>query len=151
MLKGFKDFLMRGNVVDLAVAVVIGAAFGAIVKALVDNIINPLIAAIFGKPDISGVLSFEINNAQFSIGSVLQAILNFVFVAGAVYFVIVLPMNRLAAMRKQGAEPEPEAPSEEVLLLAQIRDLLGGASTTVVGPPGDTVPPQNIPPARPID
>ena len=149
MLKGFKDFLMRGNVVDLAVAVVIGAAFGAIVKALVDNIINPLIAAIFGKPDISGVLSFTINNAQFSIGSVLQAILNFLFVAAAVYFVIITPMNRLAAMRKQGAEPEPEAPSEEVILLEQIRDLLGGASTTVTGPPGDGGP--TTPPARPID
>ena len=147
MLKGFKDFLMRGNVVDLAVAVVIGAAFAAIVKALVDNIINPLIAAIFGSPDITGVGNFAINGANFSIGAVLQAILNFVFVAAAVYFVIITPMNRLAAMRKQGAEPEPEAPSEEVLLLAQIRDLLGGASTTVTGPPGEGSP--AIPPIAP--
>jgi large conductance mechanosensitive channel len=150
VLKGFKDFLMRGNVVDLAVAVVIGAAFGAIVTALVNNIINPLIAAIFGKPDISGVGHFALNGANFSIGAVLQAILNFIFVAAAVYFVIVLPMNRLAAMRKQGEEPEPAAPSEEVLLLAQIRDLLGGASTTVAGPPGEPAGPPTTPPARPL-
>ncbi|MEO7234975.1 MAG: large conductance mechanosensitive channel protein MscL [Lapillicoccus sp.] len=153
MLKGFKDFLSRGNVVDLAVAVVIGAAFAAIVKALVDNIINPLIAAIFGQPDISGVGNFAINGANFSIGAVLQAILNFIFVAAAVYFVIITPMNRLAAMRKQGVEPEPEAPSEEVLLLAQIRDLLGGSSTTVTGPPGEggTGIPPVTPPARTTD
>ncbi|GAA1883130.1 large conductance mechanosensitive channel protein MscL [Lapillicoccus jejuensis] len=128
MIKGFKDFLMRGNVIDLAVAVVIGAAFGAIVKALVDNIINPLIAAIFGKPDISGVGTFAINGAAFSIGAVLQAILNFLFVAAAVYFVIVTPMNRLMALRKTGDEPEPAAPSEDVLLLQEIRDLLRGQS-----------------------
>ncbi len=151
MLKGFKDFLMRGNVVDLAVAVVIGAAFGGIVTALVDNIINPLIAAIAGSPDITGVGNFTINGANFSLGNVLQAILNFIFVAAAVYFVIITPMNRLAAMRKQGEEPEPEAPSEEVLLLAQIRDLLGGASTTVVGPPGDTADARVNPAVRPTE
>ena len=135
MLKGFREFVLRGNVIDLAVAVVLGAAFGAIVTALVDNIVNPLIAAIFGKPDITAIGTFTINGAQFSIGAVLQAILNFLFVAAAIYFVLVLPMNRLMALRKQGEEPAPEAPSAEVLLLTQIRDLLGGADTTVVGPP----------------
>ena len=143
MLKGFREFVLRGNVIDLAVAVVLGAAFTAIITALVNNIINPLIAAIFGKPDISGVGNFAINGANFSIGAVLQAILNFIFVAAAVYFVLVLPMNRLMAMRKQGAEAAPDAPSEEVLLLTQIRDLLGGADTTVTGPPtgdGPTAP-----------
>ena len=151
MLKGFKDFLMRGNVVDLAVAVVIGTAFAAIVKALVDGILNPLIAAIAGAPDISGVGNFTLNKAEFSVGGVLQAILNFVFVAAAVYFVIVLPMNKLAERRKQGVEAEPEAPSEEVLLLTQIRDLLGGASTTVVGPPGDDAGNPGAPRLRPTD
>lgn len=143
MLKGFRDFVLRGNVIDLAVAVVIGAALGAVVTALVDNIINPLIAALVGKPDITQVGTFTINGANFSIGAVLQAILNFIFVAAAVYFVLVAPMNRLAEMRKQGEEPAPEAPSEEVLLLTQIRDLLGGADTTVTGPPtgdGPTAP-----------
>ncbi|GAB3591387.1 large-conductance mechanosensitive channel protein MscL [Angustibacter peucedani] len=138
MVKGFKDFLMRGNVVDLAVAVVIGAAFGAVVKALIDGFINPLIAAIFGKPDLSGVGAFTINNAQFSIGVILNAIINFVLVAGAVYFVIVVPMNHLAERRKKGIEPEPEAPAEDVILLTEIRDLLarqGGGTTTATTPP----------------
>jgi large conductance mechanosensitive channel len=141
VLKGFRDFVLRGNVIDLAVAVVIGAAFGAIITALVNNIINPLIAAILGKPDITQVGTFTINGANFSIGAVLQAILNFVFVAGAVYFVLIVPMNRLMEMRKQGEEPALEAPSEEVLLLTQIRDLLGGADTSVVGPPTGDPPP----------
>jgi large conductance mechanosensitive channel len=124
VLKGFRDFILRGNVIDLAVAVVIAAAFGAIVTALVENIINPLIAALVGKPDITQVGTFTINGANFSIGAVLQAILNFLFVAAAVYFVLVAPMNKLMAMRKQGEEPPPEAPSEDILLLTQIRDLL---------------------------
>ncbi|HEY6743671.1 MAG TPA: large conductance mechanosensitive channel protein MscL [Lapillicoccus sp.] len=141
MIRGFKDFILRGNVIDLAVAVVVGAAFGAIITSLVDNVINPLIAAIFGQPDITGVGSFTINGANFSIGAVLQAILNFLFVAIAVYFVLVMPMNRLTKLRKSGEEEPPGAPSEEVLLLTQIRDLLGGADTTVVGPPtGDPTP-----------
>ena len=84
MLKGFREFVLRGNVIDLAVAVVLGAAFGAVVTALVANIINPLIAAIFGKPDITAIGTFTINGAQFSIGAVLQAILNFVIVAAAI-------------------------------------------------------------------
>jgi large conductance mechanosensitive channel len=147
VLKGFREFVLRGNVIDLAVAVVLGAAFGAIVTALVENIINPLIAAMVGKPDITQVGNFTINGANFSIGAVLQAILNFLFVAAAIYFVLVLPMNKLMAMRKQGEEAPPEAPSEDILLLTQIRDLLGGADTTVDGPPagapgpGDTPPP----------
>ena len=141
MIKGFRDFVLRGNVIDLAVAVVIGGAFAAIITALVNNIVNPLIAAIFGQPDITGVGNFTINGAHFSIGAVLQAILNFLFIAIAVYFVLVLPMNRLMQMRKAGEEEPSESPSEEVLLLTQIRDLLGGADTTVVGPPpGDPTP-----------
>ena len=148
MLKGFRDFVLRGNVIDLAVAVVIGAAFGTIITALVENIINPLIAAIVGKPNITQVGNFVINGANFSIGAVLQAILNFLFVAAAVYFVLVAPMNKLAAMRKQGEEAEPESPSEEVLILMQIRDLLGGADTTVVGPPSGGAGPETPRPRR---
>ena len=110
MVKGFRDFILRGNVIDLAVAVVIGAAFGAVITSLVENIINPLIAAIFGKPDISGVGHFVVNGANFSVGAVLQAILNFLFVAAAVYFVLVMPMNRLAEMRKKGQEPSSRHP-----------------------------------------
>jgi large conductance mechanosensitive channel len=130
MIKGFKEFILRGNVVDLAVAVVIGAAFTAVVKALIDGFITPLIAAIFGKTDVTGVGAFEINNAQFSLGLILNAIINFLLVAAAIYFVIVMPLNALAERRKRGVEPEPEAPAEDVLLLQEIRDLIrarGGA------------------------
>ena len=113
MLKGFKEFIMRGNVVDLAVAVVIGAAFGKIVTAIVDGFINPLIAAIFGKTDISRVWFFKVNGAEFHIGWILQAALNFLFVAAAIYFLIVLPLNKLAERRARGEEPEPESLTTE--------------------------------------
>jgi len=124
MLKGFKEFIMRGNVIDLAVAVVIGAAFGKIVTALVDGLINPIVAAIFGKPDVTGVGKFTINDAQFSIGLILQEIMNFLFVASAVYFIIVMPMNKLAERRARGVEPEPEPLTTEQQLLTEIRDAL---------------------------
>lgn len=124
MLKGFKDFLMRGNVLDLAVAFVIGLAFTAIIKAIVDGLINPLVAAIFGQPDLTKVGNFTINNAHFSIGLILQALFNFICVAAAIYFVIVLPVNKLNERRRRGVEPEPEARSEEVVLLTEIRDAL---------------------------
>ena len=124
MIKGFKDFLMRGNVVDLAVAVVVGAAFSAVVQALIKGFINPLIAAIFGKPNLDDVGNFTINSAQFSIGLILTAVVNFVLVAAAIYFLIVAPMNALAERRKRGQEPEPKAPAEDILLLQEIRDLL---------------------------
>ncbi len=138
MVKGFKDFLMRGNVVDLAVAVVIGAAFGLVITAVVGGLINPLIAAIFGKPSLAGVANFTINNAKFSIGAILNAVLNFVLVAAAVYFVIVLPMNKLAERRKKGVEPEPEAPSEDVIVLTEIRDLLRSQTGGSAAPPGQS-------------
>ncbi len=124
MLKGFKEFIMRGNVVDLAVAVVIGAAFGKVVTALVDGLINPLVAAVFGKTDISKVWSFTINDAVFSIGLILQAILNFLFVAAAIYFFIVMPLNKLAARRARGQEPEPDPLTTDQQLLTEIRDAL---------------------------
>lgn len=126
MLKGFKEFIMRGNVIDLAVAFVIGAAFVKVVESLVAGLITPLIAAIFGEPDISGVLRFEINDAVFSIGLILQAVFNFLTVAAAVYFVIVLPLNKLAERRKRGEEPVPddEALTTEQQLLTEIRDSL---------------------------
>lgn len=124
MFDGFKNFIMRGNVVDLAVAVVIGAAFGAVITTLVEGFINPLIAALVGQPDLSGLWAFTINNAEFTIGAILGAVINFLLIAAAIYFVVVLPMNKLAERRKAGVEPEPEAPAEDVLLLQEIRDLL---------------------------
>ena len=131
MLAGFKNFIMRGNVVDLAVAVVIGAAFARIVAALVDGIINPLIAAVAGQPDLSAMWRVTIRegatpdeDAVLAFGSVLGEVINFVLVAAAIYFLIVMPLNRLAERRKAGVEPEPEAPAEDILLLQEIRDLL---------------------------
>jgi large conductance mechanosensitive channel len=124
MLKGFKEFVMRGNVIDLAVAVVIGAAFGRIVTAIVEGLINPLVAAIFGKTDLSQLAAFKVNNAEFKIGLILQEALNFLFVAAAVYFVIVMPLNKLAERRRRNLEPEPEPLTTEQQLLTEIRDSL---------------------------
>jgi large conductance mechanosensitive channel len=104
MIKGFRDFIMRGNVVDLAVAVVIGAAFGAVVTAFVKDIITPLIAAIFGQPDFSG-LTFTINGSKFLYGEFINAVVSFLLIALAVYFVVVVPMNKLAERRARGQAP----------------------------------------------
>jgi large conductance mechanosensitive channel len=124
VLKGFKEFIMRGNVIDLAVAFVIGLAFGQVVTAIVDGLINPIIAAIFGKTDLTGVMSFTINDARFSIGLILDALINFLAVAAAVYFLIVMPMNRLAERRARAAEPEPDPLTVDQQLLTEIRDSL---------------------------
>ncbi len=94
MLKGFGNFLMRGNVVDLAVAVVIGAAFGAIVTALVKDLITPIVAALVGKPDFS-TIAFTINNSKFAIGDFINAVVSFVLVSFAIYFFVVLPMESI--------------------------------------------------------
>lgn len=126
MIQGFKDFILRGNVVDLAVAVVIGAAFATIVTSFTDFVINPILAAIGGSdvPGFGPLLVADNPATQINFGQVLSAALNFLIVAAVIYFVIVTPMNRLMAMRKQGEEPEPEAPAEDVLVLQEIRDLL---------------------------
>ncbi len=124
MLAGFKSFIMRGNVVDLAVAVVIGGAFALVVKGLIDGIITPLLAALFGQPNLDSVGAFQLNGADFSIGLVLTPLVNFLFVAAAIYFFVVTPLNALAARRKAGEVVEPEAPAADVALLTEIRDLL---------------------------
>ncbi|MBB5852985.1 large-conductance mechanosensitive channel protein MscL [Amycolatopsis umgeniensis] len=126
MLKGFKDFLMRGNVVDLAVAVVIGAAFTSIVTAFTTGLIKPLINTIGGSDAAKG-LGFNIlsaNDATFlDFGGVINAAINFVLVAGVVYFVIVLPVKHVQERRKRGEEAGPAEPTD-VELLTEIRDLL---------------------------
>jgi large conductance mechanosensitive channel len=96
MIDGFRRFLFRGNVIDLAVAVVIGAAFGAVVTALVKDLITPLVAAIFGKPDFSA-LAFTINGSAFLYGDFLNAVIGFVLVAAALYFVVIVPLERITA------------------------------------------------------
>ena len=133
MIKGFKEFITRGNVVDLAVGVVIGASFAAVVNSFVDGIINPIVAAIFGKPDLSHVLTWTLNDAGtattkddavLSIGLVLTALINFLLVALAIYFFVVLPLNAIAARRAAEEElPEAVGPTE-IELLTEIRDAL---------------------------
>ena len=123
MIKGFKDFLLRGNVVDLAVAVVIGTAFAAVVTAFATDFIGGIIGAIGGTPNFNGA-GFEANDSKIIIGSTITALINFVIVAAAVYFFVVVPVNKLMERRKRGEEPEVEAPSEDIVLLQEIRDLL---------------------------
>ena len=130
MLKGFKDFLMRGNVVDLAVAVVIGSAFTAIVTAFTNGLIKPLISTIGGTDAAKGLgyQIFDNNEATFlDFGGVINAAINFVLVAAVVYFVIVLPVKKIQDRRKRGQEPGPSEPTD-VELLIEIRDLLRAQS-----------------------
>ena len=122
MIKGFKDFLMRGNVIDLAVAVVIGAAFTAVIDAIVKGLLMPLIGAIGGANDFANN-SFTINDAIFNYGSVINAFLTFLLTAAAIYFFVIYPLKRIHDMRRRGDSPAP-APSDEVVLLTEIRDLL---------------------------
>lgn len=138
MIKGFKEFITRGNVVDLAVGVVIGAAFTQVVNALVDGFINPLIAAIFGKPDLTHVLTWTLNSGPtadpaddtvMSLGLIITALINFLLVAAAIYFLIVLPLNKLAAMKKKDETIEAAGPTE-IELLTDIRDALAAKGNT---------------------
>lgn len=120
MLKGFKEFIMRGNVIDLAVAFVIGLAFAPIVTRIVEGLITPLISRIFGQPNLDSVGNFDIGKgAVLAFGPVLTAILNFLAVAAAIYFLIVVPMNKF----KKPAVEEESGPTE-IQLLAEIRDSL---------------------------
>ena len=143
MLDGFKKFIARGNMIDMAVGVVMGAAVTSVVNAIVDSIINPLVAAIFGKPDLSKTWNWTITNwagqnSVISFGSVLNALLNFLIIDVAVYFCIIVPINKLRDMSEKAmakvkgekdedvAAEEPELSPEEqtVVLLQEIRDSL---------------------------
>lgn len=107
MLQGFKQFLLRGNVVDLAVAVVLGGAFGAVITALVKDLLTPLIAALVGQPDFSAWM-FTINDSRFLIGNFINALISFLLIAAAVYFFVVVPVNAMVARRRRGeAPPDP--------------------------------------------
>lgn len=106
MFKGFTKFIMRGNAVDLAVAVVIGAAFGAVVTALVKDLLTPLIAAIIGKPDFAN-MTFSLHNSRFLYGEFINAVVSFVLVAGAVYYLVITPLN---ALTKRLHPQEDESP-----------------------------------------
>ncbi len=125
MLKGFREFIMRGNVVDLAIAVVIGTAFTALVKAFVTDILTPIIAAIVGQPNFA-TLTFTINHSQFFYGDLINSLITFVAVAAAVYFFVVVPLNALAARRARGQAPPADEMPPDIALLTEIRDLLAG-------------------------
>lgn len=106
MLKEFKQFLLRGNVVDLAVGVIIGVAFGGVVTALVEGVFTPLIAAVIGQPDFSGI-GFTLNDSRIEIGVFLNAVISFMVVAAVVFFLIVTPVNRMTARARTEAPAEP--------------------------------------------
>lgn len=106
LLNEFKAFIMRGNVVDLAIAVVIGAAFGAVVTALVADIITPLIAAIGGQPNF-GNLTFTINHSQFKYGDFINAVISFIILAAVIFFLVIKPLNWLQSRGKQALPPDP--------------------------------------------
>jgi len=115
MLKGFKEFIAKGNVIDLAVGVIIGAAFGAIVDSLVNDLLSPLLAMIFGKPDFSAI-----RLGAFGVGNFINATIAFLMKAAALYFFIVVPFNKM----KKEAPAAPAAPPVQEVLLREIRDLL---------------------------
>jgi large conductance mechanosensitive channel len=125
MLKGFKDFILRGNVVDLAVAVVIGAAFGTIITAFTEKIIQPLINAITppGSPGLGVTIVAGKPSTYVDFAALITAAINFLLVAAVIYFVIVLPLNTIKERRQRGEDPGPAEPTQ-VELLAEIRDLL---------------------------
>lgn len=120
MLEGFKKFIFRGNVIDLAVGVIIGSAFGAIVNSLVADILTPFIGMIFGTPDFSGLKLGALN-----VGKFINAVVSFLMVGFALYFFVVTPMNKLQEIsRKKEPEVTPASPPEEIILLREIRDAL---------------------------
>lgn len=125
MIKEFKDFILRGNVIDLAVAVVMGAAFGAVVTAFVASFVTPLIAAIGGKPDF-GALAFTINGSRFTYGAFINALISFLAIALVIFLFIVKPMNTLAKRAAAKEEPASDAPAEDIVLLTEIRDAIRG-------------------------
>ncbi|MDO4918718.1 large conductance mechanosensitive channel protein MscL [Kocuria sp.] len=132
MLSGFKEFIMKGNVMDLAVAVIIGAAFSKIVNALVENVLMPAISAVVGSPnfDTFAVVSLRGNDLKF--GVLLTAVVNFLLIAAAVYFCIVLPMNKMIERRnrRMGITPTEEPADPQTVLLTEIRDALIDRGTT---------------------
>lgn len=122
MLKGFRDFILRGNIVELAIAFVMGVAFSAVVTAFSKDFVGGLIGAIGGTPDFNDA-GVTVNGSKIVYGSTVTALINFAIVAAIIYFLIVVPLNAIEARRRRGDEDGPP-PSEEVELLTEIRDLL---------------------------
>lgn len=125
MLKGFKEFILRGNVVDLAVGIVIGAAFTAVVTQLTKSFLEPLIKVISGGGKVAGTI--VVNEVIFDYGAFINAIITFILTAAALYFLVVLPVNKFNERRKRNVAAEEDAqisPAEEIVLLTEIRDAL---------------------------
>src|SRR3954465_78337 len=145
MIKGFKDFLLRGNVIDLAVAVVIGTAFTALVASFTDSFLKPLIGLIGGGGETGG--EFVVNGQPFTWGAFISAVITFVLTAAVVYFVVVLPVKAIMERRRRGEESGPVAPTQ-VELLVEIRDLLRAQQGMAPGPdpsgPGTTTLPGQL-------
>lgn len=141
MLKGFKDFLLRGNVVDLAVAVVVGAAFTAVVTAFTNAFLKPLIQLVSGGGEFAG--AFVVNGVVFDYASFINAVITFVITAAVIYFLVVMPLKYVEERRLRGEEDGPADPTD-VELLAEIRDLLREQSArTGDGGTGGRIPPQD--------
>jgi large conductance mechanosensitive channel len=122
VLKGFRDFILRGNVIDLAVAVVIGTAFTALVTAVTQSLLQPLINLFLGGGQAGGKVT--VDGQVFDFGAVITALITFLITAAVVYFLVVVPTKRLLTRLKRGEVPPPEALPEDVVLLTEIRDLL---------------------------
>jgi|KBSSwiStaDraftv2_1062776.scaffolds.fasta_scaffold28552_2 large conductance mechanosensitive channel len=123
MFKGFREFISRGSVVDLAVGVVIGAAFANVVNGFTTSFLTPVLGLIGGGPELGGKIKLS-STQSITWGAFVSTVIGFLITAGVVYFLVVVPMNKLAQMRKRGEIEEPSAPSEEILLLQEIRDAL---------------------------
>ena len=139
MLKGFRDFLLRGNVVDLAVAVVMGAAFGAVVSAFATDFVGGIIGAVGGSPDFNDA-GVTVGDAKIVYGSTVTAAVNFAIVAAVVYFVVVVPMNAVTARVRGEADAPTPLPSDEARLLTEIRDLLANGARRPPAAPSDRGP-----------
>jgi large conductance mechanosensitive channel len=129
VFQGFKDFVMRGNVVDLAVGIVIGAAFTGVVTAFTNGFIKPLIQLIGGNTG-KNAGAWHVGQVEFDYATFLNAVITFAITAAVLYFLVVLPLNLLAERRRRGEEPPPAAPAEDIVLLTQIRDALVSGRTS---------------------
>lgn len=133
MLKGFKEFIMKGNVVDMAVGVVIGVAFGGVVTAMVKDLVTPLIGIFGGTPDFSGIY-FTINQSKFMIGDFINSLVSFLTISAVIYFAVVIPMNKLTEKMKSGKSIDPtEKSCPECLSLIPIKSRRCKFCTTILG------------------
>jgi large conductance mechanosensitive channel len=146
LLNGFKEFITRGNVLDLAVAVVIGAAFSGVISGLVDGFIMPLIGWLIGAPDFTEIAFYVPNwqgeETKFQIGLFIQGVIMFLLISAAIYFFVIIPIKRLSELRKKPVEEEvvEEALDEQTVLLTEIRDLLRVQAGVHTSPASDARP-----------